>query len=248
MSHTQLFRADTTSDRILDATTGGRSVIVVSGGSTGDVLTLQADGTYLPETLAAGPAGADGADGSSAYEIAVADGFVGDETAWLASLVGPQGDAGPQGIQGDPGADGVDGADGAGVAAGGTTGQVLAKASGTDYDTGWITPVFLDVAQNWSAPQTAPADTITYGATITDDADSGSLNQIVTLTGDVSAWSITNGADYQVRHWWIVQDATGGRTVTFAGIAGTEPTISTTADEVTRVSLIKDPVAGWRWL
>jgi hypothetical protein len=165
MSDTQQHITNTYAARILDATTGGRSVILVSGGSTGDVLTLQEDGTYLPETLAAGPAGADGEDGASAYEIAVADGFVGDETAWLASLVGPQGDqglqgetgatgatgatgpqgptgdtgatgaTGPQGPQGDPGADG---ADGAGVAAGGTTGQVLAKSSGTDFDTGWI--------------------------------------------------------------------------------------------------------------
>ena len=38
------------SSAIYDATIGGRSVIVVSGGATGDVLTLQADGTYLPET------------------------------------------------------------------------------------------------------------------------------------------------------------------------------------------------------
>lgn len=53
-----------------------------------------------------GPPGADGtngADGLSAYEIAVVNGFVGDETAWLASLVGPQG---------DPGLDGTDGVDG----------------------------------------------------------------------------------------------------------------------------------------
>lgn len=38
-----------------------------------------------------GPTGPQGDDGLSAYEVAVADGFVGDETAWLASLVGPQG-------------------------------------------------------------------------------------------------------------------------------------------------------------
>ena len=44
-----------------------------------------------------GTDGVDGVDGLSAYEIAVANGFVGDEVAWLASLVG---------------ADGVDGADG----------------------------------------------------------------------------------------------------------------------------------------
>jgi hypothetical protein len=50
-----------------------------------------------------GPAGADGAqgepgaDGASAYEIAVANGFDGDEIDWLASLVGPQGDPGTGG-------------------------------------------------------------------------------------------------------------------------------------------------------
>lgn len=47
-------------------------------------------------------------------------------------LEGPEG---PQGIQGEPGEQGEDGV---GVPAGGATGQVLAKASGDDYDTEWI--------------------------------------------------------------------------------------------------------------
>ncbi|WP_165481153.1 Lcl C-terminal domain-containing protein [Legionella impletisoli] len=42
---------------------------------------------------------------------------------------GNQGPAGPQGPEGDPGP---------GVAAGGTTGQILAKATDTDYDTEWV--------------------------------------------------------------------------------------------------------------
>ena len=57
-----------------------------------------------------GPAGADstvpgpaGADGASAYEVAVAAGFVGTQAQWLASLVGP---AGPQGEPGSGGAGG----------------------------------------------------------------------------------------------------------------------------------------------
>ncbi len=45
---------------------------------------------------------------------------------------GPQGFTGPAGPQGDPGAPGV------GVPAGGTTGQVPAKASDTDYDIEWV--------------------------------------------------------------------------------------------------------------
>lgn len=41
-----------------------------------------------------GEAGQDGADGDSAYEIAVANGFVGTEQEWLDSLQGEQGEQG----------------------------------------------------------------------------------------------------------------------------------------------------------
>lgn len=50
-----------------------------------------------------GTNGADGSDGKSAYEIAVENGFVGNETAWLASLKGEQGEQGPQGPTGPQG-------------------------------------------------------------------------------------------------------------------------------------------------
>jgi len=67
----------------------------------------------------------------------------------VAGQTGPQGPAGPtgatgaQGPQGNPGATGATGPQGPagpGVAAGGTTGQVLQKTSATDYATGWTTP------------------------------------------------------------------------------------------------------------
>jgi hypothetical protein len=51
-------------------------------------------------------------DGLSAYEVAVEEGFVGNEAAWLASLVGPQGPQGIQGIQGATGATGPQGPQG----------------------------------------------------------------------------------------------------------------------------------------
>jgi hypothetical protein len=51
-----------------------------------------------------GPAGPQGPAGLSAYEVAVANGFVGTEEEWLASLVGPQGPQGePGGIGGGSG-------------------------------------------------------------------------------------------------------------------------------------------------
>lgn len=53
-----------------------------------------------------------GADGKSAFEIAVENGFIGTETDWLESLRGKDGAVGPQGEQGPPGADGQPGRDG----------------------------------------------------------------------------------------------------------------------------------------
>ena len=53
-----------------------------------------------------GGSGEKGADGKSAYQIAVEKGFTGDETAWLASLKGAKGDkgdTGAQGVKGDKG-------------------------------------------------------------------------------------------------------------------------------------------------
>ena len=56
--------------------------------------------------------------GKSAYQVALDEGFVGTESAWLLTLKGQQGNQGPQGGQGDQGntgsagADGEDGADG----------------------------------------------------------------------------------------------------------------------------------------
>ncbi|MGE5299062.1 MAG: hypothetical protein ACM3KF_03410, partial [Acidobacteriota bacterium] len=51
---------------------------------------------------------------------------------------GPQGTAGTVGATGATGPVGATGAAGVGVPTGGTTGQVLAKTSNTNYDTQWI--------------------------------------------------------------------------------------------------------------
>lgn len=50
--------------------------------------------------------------GLSAYEIAKKNGFVGDEAAWLLSLIGPPGADGADGADGAAGAPGADGVDG----------------------------------------------------------------------------------------------------------------------------------------
>lgn len=56
-----------------------------------------------------GLTGPQGNPGDSAYEVALSQGFVGNETQWLASLVGPQGPKGETGEQGLQGIQGIQG-------------------------------------------------------------------------------------------------------------------------------------------
>jgi uncharacterized protein YjlB len=71
---------------------------------------------------------------------ATADGSFETLRAYNPATLGPAivGPPGPQGDPGDPGEPGDPGDPGAGVAVGGTTGQVLAKNSDTDFDTEWV--------------------------------------------------------------------------------------------------------------
>jgi hypothetical protein len=71
-----------------------------------------------------GNAGADGQDGLSAYQVAVANGFVGNEAAWLASLVGQAGEQGIQGPQGETGPAGT-----------GADPWTYVKVTGSDFQT-----------------------------------------------------------------------------------------------------------------
>ncbi|WP_342512792.1 hypothetical protein MKY34_19625 [Sporosarcina sp. FSL K6-1522] len=56
--------------------------------------------TPMPVTVIGGTGGT---NGKSAYEIAVDNGFIGDEAAWLASLKGEKGDRGTDGTNGTNG-------------------------------------------------------------------------------------------------------------------------------------------------
>jgi len=109
------------------------------------------EGPQGPEGQAGpvGPAGAEGAQGPQGEQGAQGEagpqGPQGEAGATGATgPAGPKGDTGPSGPKGDTGpsgadgADGSDGADGEGVPAGGTTGQVLEKIDGADYNTRWV--------------------------------------------------------------------------------------------------------------
>ena len=112
----------------------------------------------------------------------------GDSEQWveIGGKVGATGAAGQNGTDGINGTDGVDGVDGVGVIVGGTTGQVLAKASATDYDTEWV-----DVAVG---PQ--PANTIASDNIALDFSDGVELEQRA-VTGDITftASNYSSGAN-----------------------------------------------------
>ena len=80
---------------------------------------------YSKEPYFISGGGGAGQPGKSAYEIAVEQGFEGDEQAWLESLKGEKGDAG---LQGPPGVDGKDGGQGPK----GDTGEKGADGFGTE--------------------------------------------------------------------------------------------------------------------
>lgn len=85
-----------------------------SGGGSGDVwYPTITDGviSFTKSTSETPPEPADirGDNGKSAYEIAVANGFIGTESEWLESLKGAPGQDGSPGADGQPGTDGTNG-------------------------------------------------------------------------------------------------------------------------------------------
>lgn len=186
-------------------------------------------------TGATGPAGATGADGDSAYEVAVANGFVGTEAQWLTSLIGPQGPQGIQGPAGATGATGPQGPAGPGVAAGGTTGQVLVKTSATDYATQWANPSSLvetvftitDGASVDINPANGGIQTWTLGANRTPAAASFASGQSVALM-------IADGTAYAVT--WT--------TIGVVWVGGTAPTLPTTGYGVIELWKVGSTVYG----
>lgn len=199
----------------------------------------KAGGVWPSGVSLVGPTGATGATGPTGP----------------AGPTGPTGPAGATGATGATGPAGPTGATGAtgpagpGVAEGGTTGQLLAKKSGTNYDTEWVpvpagTDITYDAATrevrsstggdavlplvSTSGAGLAPAtsfSTITYGADV--ELDMAALDgqyRTISLNGNLSLASVNraNGRTLVLR---LICDGTQ-RTLTFpAGwvFIGTKP-------------------------
>jgi hypothetical protein len=89
---------------------------------------------------------------------------------------------------------------GAGVNSGGSTGQVLTKASGTDYDTTWTTITgALNYQGTWNASTNTPTLTSSVGTSgyyyVVNVAGSTNLNGVTDW--QVGDWAIFNGSIWQ---------------------------------------------------
>lgn len=134
--------------------------------------------------------GKDGADGKSAYQIAVDNGYPDTEQAWLASLKGDKGDTGEPGAagekgepgeKGDTGAAGKDGRDGTDGAAGrdgvnGASAYEIAVQHGySGSETAWL--------ESLNGADGAKGDTGATGAAGKDGAAGKSAYQIAVASG-----------------------------------------------------------------
>ena len=161
--------------------------------------------------------GPTGPQGLSAYDVAVADGFSGDETAWLASLGGivPWGqpaawvtataysNAAPRSV----------------VTINGSSYVCAVSHTSGVFATDLAAAKWLLIASKGDTGATGEAGwtaftTLTYGATITPNLATSRAFRIA-ATGDFTLATPSNATNGMVFQIEITQDATGGRVITF---------------------------------
>ena len=121
----------------------------------------------------------DGADGASAYEIAVENGYTGTEAEWLTSLKGQKGERGEKGEKGDTGEQGLQGIQGEKGEKGDTGAAGKDGMNGTDG---------RDEANGFS-PTVIVTETST-GATITATDKNGTTTATIKngTIGETASW------------------------------------------------------------
>ncbi len=110
---------------------------------------------------------------------------------------------------------------------------------------------FLNVAQSWTKQQTSALATITDQATLAWDV-SGAQKAKVTLGGNRTMGAVTNAVEGTTYYLWVIQDATGSRTITWTttgagsfdfGAVGA-PTLTTTASKADLLVFEAISIAG----
>lgn len=132
--------------------------------------------------------GAQGIQGLSSYQIAVQQGFEGDENAWLTSLKGEKGEKGDQGAQGDKGDKGDTGDQGAK----GETGAKGDPGAAATITLGTVTTLDPTASVTITNSGTSSAAVFNFGipkGTKGDKGDKGDNGSGVNIKGELSAES-----------------------------------------------------------
>jgi hypothetical protein len=119
--------------------------------------------------------------------------------------------------------------------------NVAGLVIGTDVQAYDADTAKTDVAQSFTAAQRGAISALTDGATITPDFAVAN-NFSVTLGGNRTLANPSNLTAGQSGSIFIVQDATGSRTLAYGSqydfIGGTAPTLSTAANSVDRIDYV----------
>ena len=214
------------------------------------------------DDMAAGVPGPPGDDGLSAYQVWLAAGNVGTEQDYLAALQGDQGTAGVDGTPGSPGADGNDGAQG------------LPGPTAVSTDTGNLATLGGDslllvaeqaVADAAPVQATDPrlsdarqpqADALFDGYLVeTIDVTPSGPGLTLPLDGRPRKLTLTADLDLDITRpaqhtsslvLWVLQDATGGWSMSFPGTwlwtGGQSNAIDTQPNALTYITIINNPM------
>lgn len=175
----------------------------------------------------------EGVEGASAYDVAVANGFVGTEEDWLETLVGAQGPAGSNGTNGTNGTNGAPGADGEDGAQG---------PPGEDGVVNYADPTFTGTV-TYSGRQISTQDTLSISSGLVAVNASLGNRFVLSATGNFTLSNPSNGIAGQQITIRITQDGTGNRILTLGsnyklGIDIDSVILSTTANAIDYLGLM----------
>jgi len=179
-----------------------------------------------------GPTGPEGPAGDSAYAVAVAGGFVGDEAAWIASLIGATGAPGQDGTGTGDVVGPASAADGVLALFDGTTGKLIKTAA-----VNLAALAQLDAAQSWTKAQrgAAPAGLSSSAGATALDLDTGN-NFTMTMTENSTLSAPTNPVQGQSGVIVVTQHASAPKTLAYNAFwkfpGGTVPALTTAVGAV----------------
>ena len=233
---------------------------VAAGGTTGQVLAKKSNINYDTEWINPTSGGTvsvnvgETTTGEPGTNASVTNS--GDETNVVLNFTIPRGKTGPQGPQGKPGADGKTGPQGPagpGVAAGGTTGQMLVKKSNANYDTEWISPypyVPVGGVIAWDGTGLIGAPDLTTPEKVADEYGYGTWERygtdrvLVGAGGEYNAGSIGGEKEHtlNIAEMPSHQHQLRGWAIGISGDGGTQYTPTYPYDQYDNTNLITRPV------